>query len=207
MIQALCRTLAANAFADRWHPLQTTGNLFVDASHAFMQRLLDPVGATDLSNLVALDYGSNEYLNTMQHFGLFRYFVTTEENYIGLAPNNVRLGDQVCALLGCKSPLVLRPVKGSYEVIGECYLDGAANGEAILGPLPARCKFVAVWMSSSQSWKAGLLGTLTGKTVDHDPRLDMFIDEGEATEEQGSSILTPDRLIKMGIKLTTFDLF
>jgi hypothetical protein len=142
----------------------------------------------------------------VQHFGLFRSFVATEEGYIGLAPNNVRPGDQVCVLLGCRSPLVLCPVKGSYEVIGECYLDGAANGEAVLGPLPARCKSVAVWMSSSQSWKAGLLDTLTGEIMDHDPRLDRFIDEGEATEEQGSSTLSPDRLMKMGVKLTTFDL-
>jgi hypothetical protein len=36
MIQALCRTLAANAFVDRWYP-QAAGNPFVDASQAFMQ--------------------------------------------------------------------------------------------------------------------------------------------------------------------------
>jgi hypothetical protein len=50
-----------------------------------------------------------------------------------MAPCRVRKGDQICVLLGCSIPLILRQRKdeSSHEVIGECYLHGFMNGEAL----------------------------------------------------------------------------
>jgi hypothetical protein len=70
-----------------------------------------------------------------------RCFFVAEEVYIGLAPLTSKLGDSACAILGCKSPLVLRLNEdGCYEVIGECYIDGFMDGRALLGPLPTYSK-------------------------------------------------------------------
>jgi Heterokaryon incompatibility protein (HET) len=65
--------------------------------------------------------------------GMTRRLITTNEGYLGMAPYRVRKGDKICVLLGCNIPLVLRQRKdeSSYEVIGECYLHGFMNGEAL----------------------------------------------------------------------------
>jgi hypothetical protein len=54
--------------------------------------------------------------------------------YFGLAPPDTRVGDIICILFGCSVPVVLRPVpneKGRYNFIGECYVHGMMDGEAI----------------------------------------------------------------------------
>jgi hypothetical protein len=49
----------------------------------------------------------------------------------GLAPWDAEIGDQVCVLLGCKFPVVLRPVGGHYILVGESYVNGFMDGEAV----------------------------------------------------------------------------
>jgi hypothetical protein len=49
----------------------------------------------------------------------------------GLAPGFAAEGDILCIPLGCLSPLVLRPCGNYYTVIGEAYIHGFMNGEAI----------------------------------------------------------------------------
>jgi hypothetical protein len=57
--------------------------------------------------------------------------MTTNRGLIGMAPCRVEKGDQICVLLGCSIPMILRKRTGRefYEVIGECYLHGYMNGE------------------------------------------------------------------------------
>ena len=61
-----------------------------------------------------------------------RCFFTTEKGYMGLAPPSTRSGDLICVLLGGKTPYVLRrDGKGFHRFIGECYIEGLMNGEAM----------------------------------------------------------------------------
>jgi hypothetical protein len=62
-----------------------------------------------------------------------RRLITTNDGHIGMAPCRVRKGDQICVLFGCNIPLILRQRKNAdlYEVIGECYLHGFMDGEAL----------------------------------------------------------------------------
>lgn len=89
-------------------------------------------------------------------FVLFRgrSFITTEEGYIGLAPQDTQPGDVVSVILGCRMPMLLRPVVDAaaaslpqsqgteqesptrWQVVGACYVLGLMNGEAIYGKLP-----------------------------------------------------------------------
>lgn len=64
--------------------------------------------------------------------------VVTTEGHFGVAPRLARKGDAVCVLFGCNVPVVLRPQLDScpqdasvFQFIGECYLDGFMNGEAL----------------------------------------------------------------------------
>jgi Heterokaryon incompatibility protein (HET) len=58
----------------------------------------------------------------------------TAKGYLGLGPDHVKSGDVVAVLLGCQVPFLLRKsAHGKYEVIGEVYVDGIMDGEAMLG--------------------------------------------------------------------------
>ena len=49
----------------------------------------------------------------------------------GLCPDQTEEGDAVCILYGCSVPVILRNVNGNYKLIGECFLFGMMDGEAL----------------------------------------------------------------------------
>ena len=59
---------------------------------------------------------------------------------LGIAPSGAQEGDILCVLLGCSVPVVLRPLDKSdprcgYKLVGEAYIHGVMDGEALaLGP-------------------------------------------------------------------------
>lgn len=59
--------------------------------------------------------------------------MTTLESRLGMAPRKARKGDLNCILFGCSVPMLLRESgdKTSFAIVGECYLDGYMNGEAL----------------------------------------------------------------------------
>ncbi|QIX02553.1 hypothetical protein AMS68_008070 [Peltaster fructicola] len=72
-------------------------------------------------------------------------FVCTKGGRMGLVSRYARVGDLICVLFGCSSPVVLRPLgdvnsqHGSdkrevqyYHHMGEAYLDGFVHGEGIV---------------------------------------------------------------------------
>ncbi|KAH9887810.1 hypothetical protein F4778DRAFT_420631 [Xylariomycetidae sp. FL2044] len=70
-----------------------------------------------------------------------RKMLRTARGCIGIGPSGARRGDLVCAFLGCKSLVLIRPSSGegddgSYRVIGECYVEALDDAVTLLGPLP-----------------------------------------------------------------------
>jgi len=66
------------------------------------------------------------------HFALWeRAWITTTRGYVGLAPEDVKEGDVICILFGGKVPYALRPRDGHYLFLGECYVHGIMDGEAM----------------------------------------------------------------------------
>ncbi|MCJ1278068.1 hypothetical protein MMC21_005882 [Puttea exsequens] len=59
--------------------------------------------------------------------------MTTDEDHVGWAHPDARLGDEVYLLTGCSMPAILRPIKFGYKtmyrMIGHAYVDGVMNGE------------------------------------------------------------------------------
>lgn len=55
---------------------------------------------------------------------------------IGLAPEDSQVGDMICVLYGCSVPVVLRLWKENskprYRIIGECYVEGIMDGQAMV---------------------------------------------------------------------------
>jgi hypothetical protein len=68
-----------------------------------------------------------------------RRFMTTVGGYVGWAPDNMhsgpneqtRVGDLIVILLGCSTPLAIRPRGNYYQVLGEAYVHGMMDGEAM----------------------------------------------------------------------------
>ena len=75
-------------------------------------------------------------------------------------------------LLGCESPIVLRPNGNEqYQVVGECYVDGLMGGEALLGPLPEHTTPIELLDEVHKEYNYAFLDKRTGKTQYGDPRL------------------------------------
>jgi hypothetical protein len=73
------------------------------------------------------------FYSVMLRVTLGRHFFITERGYIGLAAATVQKGDSVAVLLGSDVPFTLRAKDQAFELIGECYLHGIMDGEAVTG--------------------------------------------------------------------------
>lgn len=60
-----------------------------------------------------------------------RQFPVTASNSIGLVPKLANVGDEIYLLAGGKFLYVLRPQGDCYRLIGECYIHGLMDGEAL----------------------------------------------------------------------------
>jgi hypothetical protein len=61
-----------------------------------------------------------------------RRLAITEKSYIGAAIQEAQQGDLICVLFGCSVPVLLRKGIGEeYRFVGECYLHGFMDAEAI----------------------------------------------------------------------------
>lgn len=65
--------------------------------------------------------------------GSSRCFGTTAEGYMGLFPSAAQVGDLVCVLFGGVVPFLLREHVGYFELVGECYVHGVMEGQAVEG--------------------------------------------------------------------------
>jgi hypothetical protein len=91
-----------------------------------------------------IDSSHNKYGYLMRRMLRGRTLCTASNGLIGAFLSAARIGDQICVALGSKTPLLLRPVphqKDTYRLVGECYVAGLMNGEALLGSLPGLWKF------------------------------------------------------------------
>ncbi|PVH71419.1 hypothetical protein DL98DRAFT_106223 [Cadophora sp. DSE1049] len=59
--------------------------------------------------------------------------MTTSKGYLGLAVNSCIPGYLVCVIYGCSTPILLRRLGDHCKFLGEAYLSGIMNSEAIDG--------------------------------------------------------------------------
>jgi hypothetical protein len=76
----------------------------------------------------------SEVLSRVRDVTWNRKLIQTNNKLVGLAPAETKRGDHVCVLFGCSVPVVLRrrnEKSPSYELIGECFVDGFMDGKAL----------------------------------------------------------------------------
>ena len=129
MLEALCRSFCSNLFDESFVPSSDHYPQF-EESRDYLLKLVESPAESEPEYAV--------YVSAVVNYVTGRSFVTTREGHIGLAPLAAKAGDQVCILLGCQSPLLLRSDDHGYHtVVGECYVHRVMEGEALLGPLPS----------------------------------------------------------------------
>jgi len=65
--------------------------------------------------------------------------MTTKHGYLGWAPDNLydsdedhaKVGDKIAILFGCSTPIVIRPQGNCFLALGEAYVQGLMDGEAL----------------------------------------------------------------------------
>lgn len=87
-----------------------------------------------LEALRDLSIGGNaeSYVGLAKNFCRNRaFFVTADRKTIGIGPVNLVEGDVIAVLFGGGVPYILRPQNRQYEFIGESYVLGLADGQAL----------------------------------------------------------------------------
>ena len=84
-----------------------------------------------LKNLVGTHVESPTFLSDLGSGCLGRKLFSTFSGHIGLGDVTLEPGDLVCVFLGGTTPFIIRPVDQKYKFVGECYLHGIMQGEAL----------------------------------------------------------------------------
>lgn len=143
LFEAYCRTLCTNNFGDEYVPARVD-EIKLEASQRLLRSFLD-LSISEVDKLkLPFERTTSRYLDFVWNLCNGRAIFTTSEGYIGLAPSAARQGDEICVILGCRSPLCLRPTTlDRFQVVGECYMCGVMDGEALLGKLPTPYRSVS----------------------------------------------------------------
>lgn len=154
-----------------------------------------------------------------------RVLFTTYDGAIGLAPRVAMPGDEVCVILGCEAPLILRPnTAGCYQVVGECYIDGYMEGAALLGPLSSEWRGVLRLVSGFNGRWAAFVNAVTGNIQIEDPRVgplpaewrvrshakeaavNLYVNNDTGEKTFFDPRMTPDALKARGVDIKEFKL-
>ena len=84
-----------------------------------------------LRSLVGTHVMSPTFWMDLQQLGRGRKLFSTSSGHIGLGDVTLEPGDLVCVFLGGSTPFIIRPVDQKYKFVGECYLHGIMQGEAL----------------------------------------------------------------------------
>ena len=71
------------------------------------------------------------YQAALGYLAPHRKFFRTKKGFIGLGPRSMRQGDLVCILYGGRVPFILRKEGNHYRLVGESYVHGIMEGEAV----------------------------------------------------------------------------
>jgi hypothetical protein len=111
--------------------------------HGYARRRAEVTAEEGLCELIARMYGNNSGYDDMKKTAAFRKYETATEylygvrpfisdkGFVGLAPNHALPGDKICLILGAIVPYVLRAREEGFQLVGEAYVHGIMDGEAM----------------------------------------------------------------------------
>lgn len=119
----------------RWEAFHTANKRFMMGQYQLSDFFSDviPDGASE--------HDMTEVQAAYERSSVKRRFMTTASGRFGWAPDNIfgndhdqtKVGDLVAIIFGCATPIVIRPKGAQFQVLGEAYLHGFMDGEALEG--------------------------------------------------------------------------
>ncbi|KAE8446869.1 hypothetical protein EG329_011500 [Mollisiaceae sp. DMI_Dod_QoI] len=102
-------------------------------SAAYLSRVVDNAAIFPEIRRLAEEGDAQKWSRAATGASSNRRFARTTRGYYVMGPGAMEKGDIVCVLFGGKMPFCLRPFLGSrcYLLVGECYIYGFMNGEAV----------------------------------------------------------------------------
>lgn len=212
VLRAIARTMVSGALYDFTH-VQGGNYPTSEIAEAELSRFISGV------NLIEEDYtiGSNtqRFLKRMDWGSGGNNFFTGTGGYVGVVPPSAKVGDEIFVIVGCQQPLLLRKCptgENKYFVVGECYVEGCARGEPLLGNLPEHVGFNLTWTDGTSGWSRCFRDSRSGELFREDPRLERLgIDLQEfrmrlAEDPEAVLSLSPELLLKHIVGLRYIDL-
>jgi hypothetical protein len=214
-LQELLTTLIARQFAEAYSPPRPeflSRSVVEEHLECFMSGTAEHSSCSQYID-IASDYlhNSSVFLDT--------------EGFFGLGPYSSIPGDVLVVIVGCVSPMILRPQPDSntYLVVGEAYHHRYHHREAILGPLPQNYEPIL-----NDKFYLNYRNLETGDMQTNDPRLEQHPDgwvmhdgslynnqhqifiHGKSSRRKFSHLFdprtTPEELRKRGVDLQEFRL-
>ncbi|KAG9190597.1 hypothetical protein G6011_08685 [Alternaria panax] len=182
MAEAFCHAICGGVLADYYMPPSRSSPSLASSSTVFSNIL------RRYEDEIVMDQATIFFSGHVFRKCEGRAFFKTSRGHIGIGPANMREGDEICVLLGCDVPMIIRPdSNGRYRIIGESYVSGISSNEAILGRLPRRYREVLRYDPESGSTYWVYLNTETKRIQVGDPRLGAALPSGwgRITDAQG----------------------
>lgn len=210
MLEAFARTSVGNALSENQEPWLGEDPTLEEAKEIVLNALDEK--DQDQVPSKALPGHTREIFKIMRAMLAGRKIMQGSGGYIGTVPQPTQEGDEICVLLGCHTPMVLRRVKDDiFRIVGECYVLGISEGEALLGPLPdgTTRRFASGPKSGVHSY---FFNSLTGSQELMDPRLHKLpLNLGEfskrlAGDPNAKFELKPDQLHAVLPQMREFDI-
>jgi hypothetical protein len=203
------RTMGGDYFRDRCDPPASTLPSLNESKEVF-RRFLGP--QEDVDSLESLDVAAASYVQSVFNAMENRSFISTEAGHIGLAPLLAKAGDEVVVIPGCLSPMALRPITdGKYKVVGECFILGFMNGEALLGRIPEGYESISKLFGDDGDWYIAYRDRRTDQSQWIDPRFNLFRSEMQENGKRkifirGSESNTASVNNEYGVRMRTSEL-
>ena len=126
---AFLETLIASTFHSSRKTPHTAVKMFSQSWHS---RWLDRLPPPDIAYSSSISAMEAHIFNEMVIRACNgRRFFTTRRGYMGLGPSDIQIGDTVVVMLGGQVPFILRTQDDANILIGESYVHGIMNGEAL----------------------------------------------------------------------------
>jgi len=102
------------------------------------QNIGEGISQTALKDVIQQVQGAWEYAGWASRASGNRRVCVTKNGYVGLGPPLSVIGDIVAVVIGAQTPFIVRRVKGTaemnqFQLVGECYIHGIMDGEALEG--------------------------------------------------------------------------
>jgi hypothetical protein len=117
-------------------PIFADPGFLVDALHWFTQHAPNLIPTVPITQRIKWSLlsspDSGRFHEAFVQTCMDRRFFVSRSGLMGIGPDTMKEGDLIVVLFGGKVPYVIRPVDGGYKFLGECYVPGLMDGEAVV---------------------------------------------------------------------------